>query len=64
MPLSLQTAQQLIPMTIADADIARLNKTYFSSIDYSLSISFPQRYAWAVRNDNPELLAYINKVEC
>lgn len=59
--LIVQTAQQLIPMTIADADIARLNKTYFSSIDYSLSISFPQRYAWAVRNDNPELLAYINK---
>lgn len=37
--LIVQTAQQLIPMTIADADIARLNKTYFSSIDYSLSIS-------------------------
>jgi membrane-bound lytic murein transglycosylase F len=58
--LIVQTAQQAIPMTIADADIARLNKTYFSSLDYSLSISFPQRYAWAVRNDAPNLLAYIN----
>ncbi len=56
-----KTVQGIIPFTIADADIARLNKTYFANIDYSVSISFPQRYAWAVGQHSPQLLAYINE---
>ena len=59
--LIVQTAQHTIPLTVADADIARLNKTYFSNINYGLAISFPQRYAWVVRQNAPELLAYINQ---
>ena len=56
-----QTALHKISFTVADNDLARLNKTYFSDIDYGLAVSFPQRSAWAVRKDCPELLAYINK---
>ena len=40
-----------IPYTIVDSDIARLNGTYYSNIDISMSVSFPQRASWAVRTD-------------
>ena len=41
-----------IPLTIVDSDIARLNRTYYSNIDISLEVSFPQRAAWAVKKGN------------
>ncbi len=37
-----------IPLTIVDSNIAQLNKTYYPGIDVDLSVSFPQRAAWAV----------------
>ncbi len=37
-----------IPLTIVDSDIAKLNKTYFNSLDIDLEVSFPQRSAWGV----------------
>ena len=37
-----------IPMTIVDSDIAQLDHTYYSNIDISLEVSFPQRSSWAV----------------
>lgn len=40
-----------IPLTVVDSDIARINRTYFSDLDISLEISFPQRSAWGVRPD-------------
>lgn len=55
-----QTAMHKISMTIADNDIARLNKTYFGNLNYDLDVSFPQRAAWAVSKNSPELLEYIN----
>ncbi|MGL5014883.1 MAG: transglycosylase SLT domain-containing protein [Bacteroidales bacterium] len=39
-----------IDFTVADSEIAQLNKTYFNNIDVSLKISFPQRLSWATRN--------------
>lgn len=36
------------PLTVADNDIARINQTYFPSLDISVDISFPQASAWAV----------------
>lgn len=53
-------AHHKISFTIAEKDIARLNKTYFGNINYNLDVSFPQRAAWCVSKDSPELLSYIN----
>lgn len=55
-----QVAYHQIPFTISDDVSARLNKTYFGNLDYSLAISFPQRYAWVVSKKSPHLLEYIN----
>jgi membrane-bound lytic murein transglycosylase F len=44
-----------IPLTVVDSDIARLNKTYYSTLDISLEISFPQRASWGVSPANPWL---------
>ncbi len=41
-----------LPLTVVDSDIAKLNRTYYSNIDISLEISFPQRAAWAVKKGN------------
>ncbi len=37
-----------IPLTIVDSDIAKVNRTYFSDLDITLEVSFPQRSAWGV----------------
>lgn len=49
-----------IPYTVVDNELAKLNKTYYSNIDVSLQISFPQRLAWAVRHDSPLLADSLN----
>jgi membrane-bound lytic murein transglycosylase F len=49
-----------IDYTIADDNIAELNKAYFSNIDVATYISFPQRIAWALRKNSPKLLEAIN----
>ncbi|NCC09956.1 MAG: transporter substrate-binding domain-containing protein [Bacteroidia bacterium] len=41
--------------TVADDDLARLNKTYYPNLNTNLSISFDQRSSWAVRLGSPEL---------
>ena len=50
-----QVAQGKIPYTVADNDLAKLNKTYYPNLNIDLSISFDQRSSWAVRKDCPEL---------
>lgn len=50
-----QVAQGKIPYTVADNDIARLNRTYYPNLDINLKISFDQRSSWAVRKDCPQL---------
>ena len=55
-----QVARHQIRCVVSDDMAARLNKTYFGNIDYHLDISFPQRSAWVVSLESPELLAYVN----
>lgn len=56
-----QVAHHQLAYTISDDVSARLNRTYFGNIDYSLAISFPQRSAWVVSLQSPQLLSYINQ---
>lgn len=49
-----------IPLTIVDSDIARVNRTYFTSIDVNLVVSLDQKSAWAVSASNQWLADSIN----
>lgn len=53
-------ADGAIDYTVADEEIARLNATYHKNLDVGTPISFPQRVAWAVRENSPELKAAVN----
>ncbi len=44
-----------IPLTIVDSDIARINRTYYNSLDIGLPVSFEQRAAWGVSPKKPWL---------
>lgn len=55
-----QVADGEIPYTVADYNIAALNKTYNPDLDISVSLSFSQRIAWAVRESSPKLLDEVN----
>jgi len=48
-------ARDEIDYTVADEDIAMVNKGYFASLDVETAISFSQNQAWAVRQSSPEL---------
>lgn len=50
-----------IEYTIADENIAAINKTYFTDLDIGTRISLPQRVAWAVRKSSPELLEAVDE---
>lgn len=50
-----------ITYTIVDSDIAKLNSTYYSNIDISMSVSFPQRSSWAVKAEDKWLADSINE---
>lgn len=56
-----QVAQGKIPFTIADNDVARLNKTYYPNLNIQLSVSFDQRSSWAVRKNSVQLAAAANQ---
>ena len=47
--------------TVADENVAILNKAYMSNIDISTSLSFTQNVAWACRISSPELLKAFNE---
>lgn len=49
-----------IDRTIADYNIAAINKTYYPILHIDTRISFSQRIAWAVRQNSPQLLEAIN----
>lgn len=49
-----------IKYTVADEEVALLNKTYYPQIDVKTAISFPQKQAWAVNSKNTELLSEVN----
>lgn len=56
-------AEQLIQMvargeidfTVADENVAAVNKNYFQVLDIETAVSFPQNLAWAVRKDSDGL---------
>lgn len=50
-----------IERTVADYNVAAINKTYYPNLHIDTRISFAQRIAWAVRKNSPELLKAINK---
>jgi membrane-bound lytic murein transglycosylase F len=56
-----RVADGKIDFTVADENIALINKSYFDNIDIKTPISFPQQIAWAVRHDSPELLKTVNE---
>ncbi len=45
-----------IDYTVADENVARVNQTYYPSLDVSTPVSFPQNLAWAVRKQGSEQL--------
>ncbi|MEX0883176.1 MAG: transporter substrate-binding domain-containing protein [Cyclobacteriaceae bacterium] len=49
-----------IDRTVADYNIAAINKTYYPILHIDTRISFSQRIAWAVRQNSPDLLQAIN----
>lgn len=51
----------IIPLTIVDSDIARLNKTYYKDLDITMEISFPQRASWGVSPTKQWLADSINE---
>ena len=50
-----------IAYTVADNDIAQLNKTYYPNLNILLPVSFDQRASWAVRTDCPQLAKAIDQ---
>ncbi len=50
-----------IEYTVSDEHIALVNQKYYSNIDVQTPLSFPQKLAWAVREDAPQLLEELNK---
>ena len=50
-----------IKYTVSDNNIARINASYYPSLNIEVPISFSQRIAWATRFDSPELLEAANK---
>lgn len=50
-----------IERTVADHNIAAINKTYYPILNIDTRVSFSQRIAWAVRQNSPDLLKAINK---
>jgi membrane-bound lytic murein transglycosylase F len=56
-----QVAEGKIDYTVADNDIAQINRTYFQNLNVGLAISFDQRAYWAVRSNCPELAEAADK---
>ena len=59
--LIMQVSNGTIDYAIADNDLARLNKTYYSNLNISLAVSFDQRASWAVRKTSPLLSEAANQ---
>lgn len=55
-----QVAEREIEATVADTNIALLNRRYYPDVRLAFSISAPQLIAWAVRPEDQKLLEAIN----
>ncbi|MCK5077122.1 MAG: lytic transglycosylase F, partial [Calditrichia bacterium] len=56
-----KVAEGEIEYTISDDNIAKINQAYYSDLDVETAVSFPQRVAWVVRKNSPELLSAVNE---
>jgi peptidoglycan lytic transglycosylase F len=50
-----------IDYTVADENVALINKTYYPQIDVKTAISFPQNLAWAINKESDDFSQEINK---
>lgn len=50
-----------IKFTVTDQTIAMVNAAYYPNLDVNTMVSLPQRIAWAVRKNSPELLSATNQ---
>ncbi|MEN7546451.1 transporter substrate-binding domain-containing protein [Rapidithrix thailandica] len=57
-----KVANREIPYTVADQNIAEINRTFYTNLDTKTPVSFPQRQAWAVRKSSPQLLDTLNSL--
>jgi membrane-bound lytic murein transglycosylase F len=55
-----QVSKGEIDYTIADQNVAIVNKNYYPNIDIATEISFPQDMAWALRKGSDELTEAVN----
>jgi len=55
-----QVSKGEIDYTIADQNVAIVNKSYYPNIDIATEISFPQDMAWALRKGSDELTEAVN----
>ncbi len=53
-------ADGAIPYTLADDNLARVNRTYHKQLDIKMEISFPQRSSWIVDSGSDSLSMLIN----
>jgi len=56
-----QVAQREIDITVADTNVAQLNRRYYPDVDIRFPISDRQVISWAVREGDRELLTHINR---
>ncbi len=56
-----QVSRGEIKYTVADYNIASINKTYNPILDIDVPVSFSQRIAWVVRKNSPQLLETVNE---
>jgi membrane-bound lytic murein transglycosylase F len=56
-----QVALGNIQYTVADHQIALVNANYYPNLDVSTILSSPQKIAWSVRKNSPELLTFIDE---
>lgn len=54
-------SEGLIPLTVVDSDIARINKTYYPELDITMPVGFPQRSRWAVNKKDKWLADSIDQ---
>ena len=55
-----QVADEEIALTVADSNIAKLNRRYYPAVAIGFAIADKESLAWAVRKDNTSLLQEIN----
>jgi len=55
-----QVAKGEIDYTVSDENIAQLNKAFYSNLDISTHVSFPQKIAWAVKKGSSDFLEELN----